>query len=581
MYPTRSAAVDLADLANVSDKWARLLKSVDSNGDGVIDIAEIVALVEEMRREQSMKRVYRFMTIGLFIVVAVLIGALSGITYGIVELTKEVKVQNTGSANYAFMETRDGKTATVGGVALDLSGLTVRSANASRRSLMAATGFDGGRRRLAEDVDTSTWGYLWTLPYETVAQGCSNLNRNVVDFAVSVPISSIIVNSTKINVVTVLEHSGCDEKNVTLASALLLADNGYTYYVHCDVGAGCDVWAAITWVYNNATAASNTINDAATSGRRRLLSAATPMDGAAGSTGGPSDAFQGPKTVRLRMLRQSGGKGGRVMPAQSINPNLPDDDESAASIASNDNCFPSSATVEVLGRGTVRMSELQYGDLVRSRDRSTSAVVHRPVFLFGHREAAGARPYVHITAAGRTLAASAGHFVPVCVARCTTWELKEGAAVMENRRAKNVRVGDVVAVMAPGSAAEPETVTDVEVLTDWGAYNPYIRGADLFVDGLLASPHSDWLLDPVAPGWMVPLLPAIYEALLAPVYGLYCAVGPATAEWLAHGLRLAELGREQHTFFFGYWVVLGSMVAPVAATAGLAYAASRRRIAAV
>ncbi|KXZ46082.1 hypothetical protein GPECTOR_47g358 [Gonium pectorale] len=225
-------------------------------------------------------------------------------------------------------------------------------------------------------------------------------------------------------------------------------------------------------------------------------------------------------------------------------------------------CFPASASVEVLGRGTVHMPELQYGDLVRSRDRSTGAVVHRPVFLFGHREAAGARPYVHITAAGRTLAASAGHFVPVCVARCSTRELREGAAVMENRRAGVVRVGDVVVVAAP--LPDLAEVVAVEVFVSMGAYNPYIRGADLFVDGLLASPHSDWLLDPVAPGWMVPHLPAIYEALLAPVYGLYCVVGPATAEWLAHGVGLAELGGQQQKFYVGYWAAMALVAAPMA-----------------
>ncbi|KXZ55986.1 hypothetical protein GPECTOR_2g1538 [Gonium pectorale] len=86
-------------------------------------------------------------------------------------------------------------------------------------------------------------------------------------------------------------------------------------------------------------------------------------------------------------------------------------------------CFPADATV--LGRASpVRMDELQYGDLVRSRDRATGAEVHRPVYVFGHRDADRTEPFLHLTAATaggaavrveRSLVLTAHHFLPVCV----------------------------------------------------------------------------------------------------------------------------------------------------------------------
>ncbi|KXZ45743.1 hypothetical protein GPECTOR_51g729 [Gonium pectorale] len=448
--------------------------------------ARVVTVIEAMLKEQSMKRMYRFMTIGLFVVVLVLIGTLSGITFAI--------VTTYSNSTFQFMQTKDGKAAVMGGAALDLSDTVVRATNAgngTRRSLHELTGGSARlRRRLSEADNTTRWVYISTLSYATISLGCSLLDQHIYEFPVTSPESDVFVDGSSVNLIKVLDQTGCKSD------------------------------------FNNVSA---------------LIEKPPILH--------PSEIME--IRGRRRLLQKS--MKGLVLPSLMAK-DVEEEEEKP--------CFPSSATVEVLGRGTVRMSELQYGDLVRSRDRSTGAVVHRPVFLFGHREAAGARPYVHITAAGRTLAASAGHFVPVCVARCSTRELREGAAVMENRRAGAVYVGDIVVAAAP--LPHLAEVAHVEVFVSRGAYNPYIRGADLFVDGLLASPHSDWLLDPVAPGWMVPLLPAIYEALLAPVYGLYCAVGPATAEWLAHGLRLAELGREQHTFFVGYWAALALVAAPMA-----------------
>ncbi|KXZ41320.1 hypothetical protein GPECTOR_555g573 [Gonium pectorale] len=202
------------------------------------------------------------------------------------------------------------------------------------------------------------------------------------------------------------------------------------------------------------------------------------------------------------------------------------------------------------------MDELQYGDLVRSRDRRTGAEVFREVYLFGHRDAALAVPYVHLTAGGRTLVGSEGHFLPVCARRCTEADLQAGTIELENRRFRDVRAGDVLLISTGDSSFALAPVSAVDVLMARGAFNPYVRGADLVVDGVVASPHSDWILDWATPAPMVRHLPYVYEILLAPVYGLYRMVGPVTAEWLAHGLGLAESGAGESGL--GYCVVLGA-----------------------
>ena len=94
----------------------------------------------------------------------------------------------------------------------------------------------------------------------------------------------------------------------------------------------------------------------------------------------------------------------------------------------------------------------------------------------------------------------------------------------------------------------------------------------------VASPHSDWLLDGITPAALRKHLPAVYEALLAPVYWLYVLVGPAIGEWLAHGLGLAEAGAAD-SYGAGYLTVLGSTGMPVALALAAALRLSKARTA--
>ena len=225
-------------------------------------------------------------------------------------------------------------------------------------------------------------------------------------------------------------------------------------------------------------------------------------------------------------------------------------------------CFPGQATVQVQGRGAVRMADLAYGDRVLSVDRRSGGRVFREVYLFGHRDEGVVQEYVSVRAAGgAVLQLTPKHYIPVCVSGCTAEGLASGAAAMQPKYASELRAGDVLLVAGGGAsglalAAVEETWTSAAV----GAFNPFVRGADLIVDGVVASPHSDWLLDSVASAGMRKHLPAVYEAMLAPVHWLYLVIGPAWAEWLAHGVGLAEAGGAA-SGGSGYFVAVGGVAA--------------------
>ncbi|MEW5317868.1 MAG: hypothetical protein WDW38_009132 [Sanguina aurantia] len=202
-------------------------------------------------------------------------------------------------------------------------------------------------------------------------------------------------------------------------------------------------------------------------------------------------------------------------------------------------CFPAEATVEVQGKGTVSMEQLKYGDKVAGVDRSTGQLSWNEVYMFSHRDAAIYQTYVTLTTAFAKLQMTPMHFIPTCVADCA------GASpVMQYKYSRDLAVGDLVlSTTSINAPAQLTPVTRVWTEIARGAFNPYVRGADMIVDGVVASPHSDWILDPVTPEAMRHMLPAVYEALFAPISALFAVIGPTAAEWIAHGpLGLANAG---------------------------------------
>ncbi|KXZ51392.1 hypothetical protein GPECTOR_12g354 [Gonium pectorale] len=107
VYKERSTpsrlGIALSSLKTTSNKFTDKLERLD---DGIIDASEVAAVVDDLVKEQALQRVYKFVAIGLFIVVIVLIGALTGITWAIVQLSKETKMTQYSTTTYQLMTTK-------------------------------------------------------------------------------------------------------------------------------------------------------------------------------------------------------------------------------------------------------------------------------------------------------------------------------------------------------------------------------------------------------------------------------------------------------------------------------------------
>lgn len=155
-------------------------------------------------------------------------------------------------------------------------------------------------------------------------------------------------------------------------------------------------------------------------------------------------------------------------------------------------CFPALATVDVRGRGAVRMDALSVGDEVH-----IGGGAYSPVFMFTHAiktESEFVRLGLH---SGRSLTLTSGHYVYV-------------SGVL--RAARTARIGDFVE-LGDGTKA---TITDISLVRDVGLYNPQTLHGDIVVDGIRASTYTEAVALSVA------------HAMLAPIRGLFARLGLST-----------------------------------------------------
>lgn len=553
------------------------LAKLDHDGDGVIDEYDLVKAVDELVEQQKMTLFFKRLAIGAIIMFALLVAALTGITYALLRLIQTTQIDN---GNFVTVK-GSSQPALSGSAVLTLRNVTFNAADAGILSQSSIN---------STALALSHLRYHATIPPSIISDACLFYNMGLSAFTIHDPAAktleprAVTVEGLELKEIGGCPAAGAVGSNLSGISGVITL-NGMQLTVLCN--------ATACAAFNNQTQAYVNHNPLAVQGG---LAAALALGEI--SAAGNGSALAGRK--RSLLLNLEGGcaherssssaccyicqdqVGWTVGPAcackqmqnlaQCATKLHPDSlccgackvgwfVDGSCGCAKNE-CFPADASVQVLGRGSVSMAQLGYGDRVLSVDRASGRQVFREVFLFGHREPAGVQRYVSIhTASGHRLRLSPQHYIPVCTSGCTTHDLAAGRLVTEARYGSEVKAGDVVLVAA-GTQQQlaPSAVLEAWVTPAAGAYNPLVRGADLLVDGVVASPHSNWVFDSIAPASMRKHLPAVYEAMMAPIYALYCMVGAANAEWLAHGLGLAEAGASS-SYGAGYVAVVGAMAA--------------------
>lgn len=85
-------------ISGVSGRLGEKLRQLDKDGNGVLDANELTTAVEELVLSETRARQWRVSGFALIAIIFLLSGALAGVTWGIINETKETKVQS----NYLY-----------------------------------------------------------------------------------------------------------------------------------------------------------------------------------------------------------------------------------------------------------------------------------------------------------------------------------------------------------------------------------------------------------------------------------------------------------------------------------------------
>lgn len=207
------------------------------------------------------------------------------------------------------------------------------------------------------------------------------------------------------------------------------------------------------------------------------------------------------------------------------------------------------------------MSDLRVGDIVRSVDGAGKAV-YDEVYFFGHADGSRSVEYVDLKLAGKnaSLQISSRHFLQTCPQHGERCEWADHIHVY----AQDIQLGDYIWVAA-GERISLRTVLETSVVMKDGLYNPYTLSGKLVVNGVVASAHSDWVLDEWTPSTMSRYLPAVYQVMFLPGRLLYQLVGASAADILdVNNPQLAGDGHGHGPEFLGACVLCGLTAAMMA-----------------
>lgn len=191
-------------------------------------------------------------------------------------------------------------------------------------------------------------------------------------------------------------------------------------------------------------------------------------------------------------------------------------------------CFPEHAEVQT-PQGIQKISELRAGDIIRAVD-DDGHIFWDEVYFFGHADEISIAKFLQIELDGpdaRTLQISHKHFIPGCLGglQCS-WDTRVMAY------AQDFQPGDYIWIAPDGQMQlEQRHIISILPIKAKGLFNPYTLSGRIVVNGVVASAHSDWILDNLMPTSLVKYLPAIYQGLFFPGRVLYhiLRLGPPVA----------------------------------------------------
>lgn len=219
-----------------------------------------------------------------------------------------------------------------------------------------------------------------------------------------------------------------------------------------------------------------------------------------GTSQGFRNISQGFRNIRNRTRGSDNGSGDRNTGSSSsgqLGSSGTSQDLTGRSDDAKKACFPASARATLADGRSVRMDELQVGDVVQSGFGQLSAV-----FLFTHANAAIETDFLRLkTASGRSLTLTAGHFLYISG---------------ELTAAKNARVGNDLTLHDGTRSA----IVSIARRREAGLFNPQTLSGDIVVNGVQTSTYTRAVAPSFAHMLLTPLRAAFQMGLRTEIFNI-------------------------------------------------------------
>ena len=140
-------------------------------------------------------------------------------------------------------------------------------------------------------------------------------------------------------------------------------------------------------------------------------------------------------------------------------------------------CFPGSTKVESMDKGLINISELKYGDYIKSYDLRQNKWIFSKFLLYLHQDNHIQAEYISVkTSSSRTLQISMYHLIAT-----------NRSNKIEFLFANELKINDTLII----DNEKNELIIQLNKLVDYGAYAPLLESGTISVNNILASCYAN------------------------------------------------------------------------------------------